>query len=413
VQTGLTEREPPYAWVILAASAVMIGMAFGAMVNVSVFLAPLAAEFGWPRADIAAAYMVVGISTGLGGVVMGHYSDRLPVRRVVLIGSIVPGVAFFLLAGLSTREELYAYHALMGLFGCGAIMAPLNNNTTFWFTRNRGLAIGITSAGGALGQGLLPFLERHLILEQGWRDAYHSLGLIYLVVMIPLALLISNPPGATRLAASVSGGEGAKRYAIPRPWLIAILCGAVVFCCICMATPIVHVVSLGSDHGLQPREAAGLLTVMMIFGVAGRLATGRAADRFGNLRTYVIVSLAQTVLVLWFPHIHTLSGLYMFAALFGFGYAGVMPALLLCAREFAPLRNTGLSMGLVAFVGWIGMGIGAWQGGLFHDLNGNYVQSFLNASIAGVANLLILGLLYLYTVRWAVPALATRPTAKA
>ena len=188
----LSEREPPYAWVIVAASAVMIGMAFGAIVNISVFLTPLAAEFGWPRADISAAYSVVGITTGLGGIVMGHFSDRLPIRRVVLVGSIVPGVAFFLLAGLQTPAELYAFHALMGLFGFGAVMVPLTNVTTFWFARNRGLAIGLTSAGGALGQGLMPFLARHLILEQGWRDAYQTMGLIYLAALIPLALLIRD-----------------------------------------------------------------------------------------------------------------------------------------------------------------------------------------------------------------------------
>ena len=62
-------------------------------------------------------------------------------RRVVLVGSIVPGVAFFLLAGLNTPAELYAFHALMGLFGFGAILAPLTNVTTHWFARNRGLAV--------------------------------------------------------------------------------------------------------------------------------------------------------------------------------------------------------------------------------------------------------------------------------
>ena len=413
MQARLTEREPPYAWVILVASAVMIGMAFGAIVNISVFLTPLAAEFGWPRADISAAYTVVGITTGLGGVVMGRYSDRLPVRRVVLVGSIVPGVAFFLLSSLSTTHELYAYHALLGLFGCGAMIVPLNNNITSWFARNRGLAIGLASAGGALGQGLMPFIARYFILEQGWRNAYHTMGLIYLAVLIPLALLISNPPRAAGLAARAGGSGDAKQYAIARHWLIAILCAAVVFCCICMATPIVHVVSLGSDYGLQPREAAGLLTAMMLFGIVGRIGTGRAADRFGNLQIYVVVSLAQTVLALWFPQVHTLAGLYLLAAVFGLGYAGVMPALVLCAREFAPPRHTGLSMGLVSFSGWIGMGIGSWQGGLFHDFNGDYAQSFLNASIAGVVNLLILGLLFLYTVRWATPALAAQPQARA
>ena len=78
-------------------------------------------------------------------------------------------------------------------------------------------------------------------------------------------------------------------------------------------------------------------------------------------------------------------------------FRSVMTALILCAREFAPPRRGGLAMGLVAFSGWVGMALGAWQGGLFFDLNGDYVQSFLNSSIAGVINLLLLGLLYAYT----------------
>jgi MFS family permease len=388
--------EQPYAWIIVAPCAVMVGMAFGGLVNISVFLKPLAAEFGWPRAQIAAAYSMVTLAAGLGGILMGYFSDRLPIRRVVIAGSLVPGAAFFLLSGIDTPAELYAYHIMMGLFGFATILVPLNNLTTFWFARNRGLAIGIVSAGGALGQGLMPFIARHLILEQGWREAYQSLGLIYFAVLLPLALLIRNPPAVSG-AGDAAGAGGRNPYALPRHWLVALLCLAVVFCCTCMATPIVHVVALGSDAGLGPRESAGLLTVMMLFGVAGRILTGAMADRIGNLRAYVIVSLAQTALALWFPHVHTLAGLYALSALFGLWYAGVMTALILCAREFAPPRFSGLSIGLVAFFGWVGMALGAWQGGLFFDMDGDYVQAFLNSSIAGVINLLILGLLYLYT----------------
>ena len=43
------------------------------------------------------------------------------------------------------------------------------------------------------------------------------------------------------------------------------------------------------------------------------------------------------------------------------------------------------------------MAIGAWQGGLFYDLCGNYFPSFANASLGGVANLLVLALLYFHT----------------
>jgi len=51
---------------------------------------------------------------------------------------------------------------------------------------------------------------------------------------------------------------------------------------------------------------------------------------------------------------------------------------------------------VVMFFGWLGMAIGAWQGGLFYDLCGNYFPSFANASLGGVANLLVLALLYFY-----------------
>ena len=71
----------------------MVAMAFGAIGTVAVFLAPLAAEFGWPRADVSAAYSVATIATGLGGIAMGHFADRMPVRRVALCGALVPGLA--------------------------------------------------------------------------------------------------------------------------------------------------------------------------------------------------------------------------------------------------------------------------------------------------------------------------------
>ena len=53
--------------------------------------------------------------------------------------------------------------------------------------------------------------------------------------------------------------------------------------------------------------------------------------------------------------------------------------------------------------------IGGWQGGLFYDLCGSYGPSFANASLSGVANLLVLALLYSVTVR--TPRLAARAAA--
>jgi MFS family permease len=377
------------AWIIVAVSTVMVGMGFGAIMTMAVFLTPLAVDFGWPRADVAAAYSIATIGTGLGGMLMGHFADRLPVRWVALCGALVPGIALVLLSRVQSTAELYALHALLGIAGIGAILAPLNSLASQWLVKRPGLAIGLLSAGGAAGQALVPYFARHLVLTDGWRPAYLTLGLVYAGLMVPLALLLRNAPRA--VAAPKMAGRGANYT------LLALLSIAAALCCICMATPMVHVVALGSDLGLGGRDAAGLLAVMMACGIVGRIAFGPIADRYGSLQAYIAASLGQTLLAFLFPYAATRVELYALSALFGLVFSGAMTSFIMCAREYAPAGRTGLAIGGVMFFGWIGMAIGGWQGGLFYDLCGDYVTSFANASLAGVANLLILALLYRYT----------------
>ena len=393
------------AWLMVAVSTVMAAMGFGVLFTMAVFLTPLAAEFGWPRADVSLAYAVATIGTGLGGIMMGHFADRMPVRRIAIAGAIVPAAALALLSSTSSLAELYAYHALMGVFGVGAILAPLNSLASKWLARNPGLAIGILSAGGAAGQGLVPFFARHLVIVDGWRYAYLALGVAYLAVMLPLALVIRDAPrpSAAAMAATVVS------YARSRIHVLAVLCAAVVFCCVCMATPIMHVVALGSDLGLGGRASAGLLATMMVAGIVGRIAFGSVADRLGSLQSYIVASVGQTSLAFLFPYASSPAALYTLSAVFGLVFSGAMSSLIACGREYSPPGRTGLSIGVVMFAGWVGMALGAWQGGLFYDLCGDYFVSFSNASVAGVVNLLLLGLLYLYTVRGRVAPQPTSP----
>jgi predicted MFS family arabinose efflux permease len=219
--------------------------------------------------------------------------------------------------------------------------------------------------------------------------------------MVPLALVLRNAP---RPAPGTT--PPATTYAVSRARLLALLSLAVVLCCFCMATPIVHVVALGADRGLAASDAAGLLATLMLFGMAGRVAFGRIADRIGNLRAYIAASAGQTLVAFLFPYAETRVELYALSALFGLVFSGAMTAFILCAREYAPPGTIGRSMGIVMCFAWLGMAIGAWQGGLFYDLCGTYFPSFANASLGGVANLVVLAVLSAWTrpVRPAGPA---------
>jgi MFS family permease len=126
---------------------------------------------------------------------------------------------------------------------------------------------------------------------------------------------------------------------------------------------------------------------------------GKIADYIGGLRAYLLASLFQTVLVFWFTQLHSTAAFYILAMLFGLGFSGVMAGVWICVREMIPPEFGGLSLGITSLFAMIGMGLGGYQGGFFFDLTGNYTFSFINAALAGVVNLIILGSLVLYATR--------------
>jgi MFS family permease len=174
-----------------------------------------------------------------------------------------------------------------------------------------------------------------------------------------------------------------------------------------MAVPLVHLVPLGIGLGCTPQVAAGMLLSLMIAGVFGRLFFGWLADRIGGLPAYFIASLAQTSVVFLFVQTKDIATLFQLSVLFGFGFAGVMTCLLICAREAAPLRISGTAIAIVSTAGWVGMGLGGYQAGYFYDMTASYFVSYANAAIAGVVNLAIVAALFWfrrnYTLHRTVP----------
>jgi len=381
--------EPGYGWVMVFVAFTLVGLSFGGFGAVGVFLKPLAAEFHWSRGSVSLGYTASAFAAALCGILWGYLADAYPTRRFSVIGALAIGVAMLLLSRTSALWQLYFFYFLYGALGHAALNTPLYANVGFWFTRNKGLAIGVMAAGGAIGQAVVPLTARLLISAYGWRTAYLVLGLVYLAVGVGVALLTRDPPARRAHFAGANRSAGSRSLGAART-SVAWLSIAVVFCCVCMAVPIVHVVALVSDRGIEAEMAAGVLTTMMLFGAFGRVGAGKLADHVGPMRTYIAMSLLQTVLVIWFPHVPSLIGTYVLAALFGFAFSGVMSCILVCVRAMVPVPVGARSLAIVLFFGWFGMGLGGYLGGAVFDLTGNYVWSYLLGGIAGAINLAIL-----------------------
>jgi MFS family permease len=387
---------------VVAVSSVFMGAAAGSVLSISVFLKPLVAEFGWLRAETALGYTAGALAMGIGGIVMGYLSDRFSTRRVVLAGVAFLGLSLVLLAGQSSLWEFYLFYCMLGGIGASALDVPLLANVGHWFERNKGLALGIATAGRGLGQGLVPFLAGLLIAEYGWREAYFALGVIAVVVLFPLAWLVRSPPGleTAKTAARQASAEAQRQAFILEPRMaVAWISAAAVFCCTCMSTAMVHSVALARDAGIAEKSAAGIVLMLYVSGFFGRIAFGKLADYVGGPRAYLAASAIQTSLIFWFTQIESLFSFYTLAIALGFGMNAVMTCLMVCVREMTPVHIRGLSTGIVLLFGWIGMGLGGYQGGYFFDLTGSYTLSYANAAFAGIMNMVIVGSLLYYSGR--------------
>ena len=379
---------PRHAWVMVFVVFILSGLAFGSLASISVFLKPISSDFGWSRGETSLAYTVASFSSALFGVFWGYLADKHGTRWFGLAGAFAMSLCLYFLSIQTSILQFYFLYFLFGAFGCALLFSPLYANVGFWFRLNPGLALGIAASGGAIGQAFIPHLSGYLIEAAGWKSAYLNLAVIYIVIALPISLLIKESPW--RESARTEEDPEVRDFPISEKEVVAWISLAVIFCCICMSVPIVHLVPLLTDANFSLEFATSVLMVLMFCGAFGRILGGMLGDVIGALPAYILMSLGQTISVIWFPNVSTPIGIYLLAAFFGFTYSGVMSSILVCTRVMVSAKFAARAMSLTSFFGWTGMGLGGFFGGYFFDLQGNYIWSFAFAGIMGFINVLIL-----------------------
>ena len=382
-----------YGWIMVLVVFVLSGLAFGSMASISVFLKPVSLEFGWSRGQTSFAYTVASLSSAVFGVLWGQVADKYGTKWFGFVGAICMSLVLFALSSLDSIVQFYTLYFLFGAMGSALLFSPLYANVGFWFKENPGLALGLAASGGAIGQAFIPHLSGILIESSGWKMAYVNLAIIYILISLPIAFLIKESPW--RINARNQEEEEERSFPLSEKEVVSWISVAVIFCCICMSIPIMHLVPLLTDKGFSLEFATSVLMILMICGAFGRILGGMLGDYIGALPGYILMSLGQTIFVVWFPHLISPASIYVLAALFGFTYSGVMSSILVCTRIMVSAKFGARAMSLTSLFGWIGMGLGGFLGGYFFDIYGDYSWAYTFAGITGIVNLFILTLFFM------------------
>src|SRR5215469_11371864 len=142
--------ESPFAWLRLTA-AVLIGTVGSAgMWAMPVVLPAVQTDFAIARADATLPYTLSMLGFAFGGVLMGRLADRFGVLVPVVCG-VVSLAAGFIGAGFAPGLMSFALAYVVIGFGSSATFGPLMADMSQWFSRRRGIAVGIAASGNYVG----------------------------------------------------------------------------------------------------------------------------------------------------------------------------------------------------------------------------------------------------------------------
>jgi MFS family permease len=380
--TALHTADSRYAWKRLMITLALMTIGSGAMWVIPVVLPSVQADFGVARADASLPYTAMMIGFGIGGIWMGRLADRHGVMRPTMVGA--GGIAAgFIAAGLTGGIWTFslAHGVLLGFFGASAMFAPLVADTSLWFVKRRGIAVGICASGNYLAGAVWPPIVQRLVEAYGWRNTYIGLG-VFCAVTLPLLALALRPRPPAAAAAPAQAVRGAtpstRPFGLSMNQAQVLLCIAATACCVAMAMPQVHIVAYCGDLGYGVARGAEMLALMLACGIVSRLVSGAICDRIGGLRTLLLGSFLQGVALLLYIPFDSLVSLYIVSALFGLFQGGIVPSYAIIVREHFPAAEAGARVGTVIMFTLFGMALGGWMSGKVFDLTGSYHAAFIN-----------------------------------
>lgn len=382
---------------MVGASALLLFGSYGTMLSFGVFLKPLIDDFSWSRAVTSGAVSTVMGVSGLVGIVAGRLTDRYGARIPIIIGILIGGLSYWLMAYCDSLWQLYLYIGV-GIGICtGSCYTPVNTIVSKWFVKKRALALGIALLGITIGQMSLSPLIAQVIVAYSWRSAYIMMAAIVLITAVPAAVVLGKNPVQNNEASQSNAEGGAGGVAQRREWSAAEATRAASFWMLMITGFVIsagsyfvstHIVAHATDHGIPPTLAALVLTVMGVGGIAGTLLAWSMTVRLGDRVAFLLLLVGQTVallLLIWATNLWLLFALILF---FGFAFGAAIPVRTSMIAHFFGGRSIGIIMGFASFA-WAAGGVtGPVLAGYAFDSSQSYDIAFLAGGLLLLAGVL-------------------------
>lgn len=200
-----------FGWRILAVAVITsILTGPGQTIGVSVFIDPMVAALGISRSTVSSAYLI-GTLTGASAMPMfGRFVDRRGVRTAQMLVGAAFAAALVNMAGVQNAIWLAVGFAGIRMMGQGALSMIPMVAVSLWFSRRRGVAMGIMATIGGAGIVTVPLILNALIDATSWRATWLIAAGFTLVTVVPLGRfgMIDRPSAVGQFPDGIPPDDG-------------------------------------------------------------------------------------------------------------------------------------------------------------------------------------------------------------
>ena len=400
----MSSRQRVYPWLVALVTFLVLIASAAFRSSQGVMIVPIEEDLGWSRTITSLAISVNLVIYGVTAPFAAALMERFGVRRIAIGALALLSLGTGLTAVMTASWQLvFLWGVLVGL-GTGStalVFGALVANR--WFTKRRGLVVGIFGAAWATGQlAFLPLFAR-IIEHQGWRYASLTVAMLSAALIPVVAIVMRDRPSDVGLApygadampevetnTSQSGWRAAagaltilREAARTRAfWLLAItfaICGWTTNGIISS-----HFVPAMHDHGVTAATAASLLVIVGIFDIVGTVGSGWLTDRYDprvllgiyyGLRGVALIALP----ILIGPDIQ--PPLLLVMVLFGLDWVATVPPTVTLCREIYGVDRGAIVFGWVFASHMVGAAIAAAVSGWIRVSAGDYATAWWLAGI--------------------------------
>ncbi len=382
----------PWFALLLICSAVFC--AFVSVFAIPPLLATLTSVF---RISFARAGLFMTAYTMIptfGSLIIGFYSDRIGVRRLIL-----NGLALLVLAGLlsSLTQNFWEMLVCRVLIGIGAtsIFVPGLATVLHLFPPARlNLATGAFFSSLNLGLSVAMLVTPIISKTLGWRV---PLSLFALVALIVLAIMLGFTGGNvfSEFAHSPRDGRTTPGPQSSKWGLLLVSAGN--FCLFFQSFAMITWLPeyLAQQRGYPPAEAGAISMLLGLVVIPGSVLAGWLADRLGAW----LVAVFGTVLCVICPALLVLAprvqplGVAVNTGLVALGTSLLTIPLTSVLARLVERQHGGKAVGLILTTGYAGAIVSTYLGGYLLTATGSSRSTFFLCSVSMLVTLVLLSFL--------------------